>query len=193
MKELVLGCGRKSTKTLYQKTIETENDDALKEFKDPFRIDINPDVNPDLVYDLNELPLPLDDDKFDEIHAYEILEHLGTQGDWKFFLAQMDEFARVLKHDGFMMISLPKWNKKWAWGDPGHTRCLLPETFQFLDREHVAEFVGTTAMSDYRPWFTSNWKIVHVADVNEFCVGIVLQNKKEPVDGNQAESESLPV
>lgn len=179
MRELVLGCGRKTTKTLYQKTIETENDDILKEYKNPYRIDINPDVNPDLVYDLNGVNLPFMEDEFDEIHAYEILEHLGTQGDWKFFLAQFDEFARVLKHDGFMMISFPKWNKKWAWGDPGHTRVLQPEMFQFLDRDHVAEFAESTAISDYRPFFKSNWKIVHVTDVNEFCVGIVLQNKKE--------------
>ena len=43
-------------------------------------LDFNEDHHPDVVHDLNDLPLPFSDNSFDEIHAYEVMEHLGEQG-----------------------------------------------------------------------------------------------------------------
>jgi cyclopropane fatty-acyl-phospholipid synthase-like methyltransferase len=170
MKELLLGCGNRTVKTLCQA--------GKNEFEDVTRLDIDPDCEPDITHDLNNFLLPFDSDEYDEIHAYEILEHVGSQGDWLFFFDQFDEFARVLKADGFMFMTFPKWNSVWAFGDPGHARVLVPEMFQFLDREWYEEAVGKTAATDYRHCFDSNWKIVKVLEVNEHCYGVILQNKK---------------
>ena len=89
MKELVLGSGHKSRKVL--------SSDKDKEYKNAVTLDINPDCNPDVVWDLNERPLPFEDKEFDEIHAYEVLEHIGTQGDYRGFFEEFEEYYRILK------------------------------------------------------------------------------------------------
>jgi SAM-dependent methyltransferase len=66
--------------------------------------------------------LPFDDNTFDEIHAYEVLEHIGKQGDWMRILREWSEWWRILKPGGHLYASSPLWSSEWAWGDPGHTQ-----------------------------------------------------------------------
>lgn len=169
-KELLLGCGNQTKKVLCHKDKPT--------FENVTRLDIDPDCKPDIIHDLNNFLLPFDSDMYDEIHAYEIMEHLGSQGDWQFFFDQFDEFYRVLKPGGLMFMTFPKWTSVWAFGDPGHTRVMVPEMFQFLDREWYEEAVGKTAATDYRHAFTSDWKILNVLDVNQHCYGIILETRQ---------------
>ena len=107
MKELLIGCGSNIDKRL-----ALENHFGWGNL---VTLDINPDHNPDVVWDLEKLPLPFEDNEFDEIHAYEVLEHTGSQGDYKFFFAQFHEFWRILKKDGVLFVTCPLWNGKWAW------------------------------------------------------------------------------
>lgn len=111
---------------------------------------MNDDHKPDVVHDLTVLPLPFEDDTFDEIHCYEVLEHTGQQGDWRFFFAQFSEFWRILKPDGVLLGTSPAPGSAWAWGDPGHTRVLSPEAFTFLVQRQYTAQVGVTPMTDYR-------------------------------------------
>lgn len=113
-------------------------------------VDINPDHKPDLVLDLEQTPYPWDDDTFDEVHAYELLEHLGDQGDYHKFFAQFSEIYRILKPGGTLAASVPAPNSPWVWGDPSHRRAILPETLVFLNQEEYTRQVGVTAMSDFR-------------------------------------------
>ena len=77
MKELLMGCGSRTEKDIYI---------GNKDFENVTRLDINPDHNPDIVWDLTVHPLPFLAEEFDEIHAYQVLEHLAYQGDYEFFL-----------------------------------------------------------------------------------------------------------
>ncbi len=120
-------------------------------------LDINPLCNPDIVHDLNILPYPFEDNKFDEIHAYEVLEHCGQQGDFKFFFEQFNEFYRILKSNGIIYGSVPKHDSIWTWSDPGHTRVLTKETFSFLSQDMYNDTSGPT--SDYRHWYNGNFII----------------------------------
>lgn len=139
--ELLLGCGKDHRKMLSKK-------DDEKGWQNLITLDIDPSCNPDYVYDLNNLPLPFMAEEFDEIHAYEVLEHVGKQGDYKTFFDQFTEFHRILKKDGMFFGSVPCWDSEWAWGDPGHTRVITPGTLAFLDQDNYGQ--DKNPMTDYR-------------------------------------------
>lgn len=113
-------------------------------------LDINPTHKPDVVWDLRRLPLPFDDNRFDSIHAYEVLEHLGQQGDYEAFFAQFTELWRILKPGGVICATCPSWDDVWAWGDPSHSRIINQGTLAFLSQARYEEYSGETTMSDFR-------------------------------------------
>jgi SAM-dependent methyltransferase len=145
-RELLIGCGNNRDKKVHGTW-------TTPEWSELTTLDIDAGVNPDVVHDLNQLPYPFEDNQFDEIHAYEVLEHCGQQGDWRFFFAQFSEFWRILKPDGLFVATVPMWDSPWAWGDPGHTRVITRGSLIFLDQREYLQ-VGTSAMTDYR----SVWK-----------------------------------
>lgn len=155
MRELVLGCGNYQYKKIYGES---------KEYTNPTRVDIDPDCSPDIVLDLNLNSLPFEDSSFDEVHMYEVLEHLGTQGDYKHFFAFFSEVARVLKPGGHFLASVPAPNSPWVFGDPGHTRAIPPETLVFLNQEEYQKQVGKTPMTDYRSIYKSSFKTIHLQE-----------------------------
>jgi SAM-dependent methyltransferase len=140
--ELLIGAGSRRLKHLIWQ--------GRAEWSAPVTLDINPDHKPDVVHDLTVLPLPFADDTFDEIHAYEVLEHTGQQGDWRFFFAQFSEFWRILKPGGVLLGTSPAPASNWVWGDPGHTRVISPEAVTFLVQPQYTAQVGITPMTDYR-------------------------------------------
>lgn len=144
--ELLIGCGHR------RKKFFTLNNDDLN-FKNLTTIDINPDCNPDFVHDLNVYPWPVEDNAFDEVHAIEVLEHLGTQGDFKAFFKCFEEIYRVLKPGGKLYASSPSEGSIWLWGDPGHTRVISPASLVFLSQAEYEAQIGKTPMSDYRHWY----------------------------------------
>lgn len=121
-------------------------------------LDMDLGTEPDVVHDLDVLPYPFETDQFAEVHAYDVLEHQGRQGDWRFFFAQFDELWRILKPGGRLYAIIPRHDSPWAWGDPGHTRVITAEQLGYLNRPHY-EQVGRTAMTDYRPFFKCDFDI----------------------------------
>ena len=159
--ELNLGCGFYEKKRyFYKKNVE---------FKNVIKLDVNPECNPDIVWDLNKHPLPFDDAIFNEIHAYHILEHLGSQGDYKFFFSEFNEYYRILKKNGELFGIVPSIKSNWAIGDPGHTRVFHPYWLSFLDASKYDE-LGETSMSDYRNLIKCNYKIIDIKNNDDsFC------------------------
>lgn len=165
MKELVLGSGHKKDKTLF-----VGNNSS---YINPIRLDINPDCNPDVVWDLNQRPLPFEDGEFDEIHAYEVLEHIGSQGDYNSFFEEFSEYWRILKMGGFLYASCPKYDSIWAWGDPSHTRVINQGTLAFLSQDEYKKQLGKTAMSDFRGIYKADFKCIYSNVKNDtflFCL-----------------------
>lgn len=152
---LLLGAGHQRVKTLQSPQTPEKSFDA----GELVTLDIDPGVNPDVVHDLDVLPYPFADDSFDEIHAYEVLEHCGRQGDWKFFFAQFDELWRILKPGGLLCATVPAWDSMWAWSDPGHTRVIGEGTLIFLSQPEYAKQAGRTSMTDYRQHFRGDFSI----------------------------------
>lgn len=159
VRELMIGCGNRRVKEIAISENQQEfHDDAVF-------LDIDPACHPTLVWDLNKLPLPFDDNEFDEIHAYEVLEHVGQQGDYRTFFAQFSEFYRLLKPGGQIFGTSPRWNTAWAWGDPGHTRVLQPEHFVFLDQDQYAKQISVTPMTDYRSIYQADFTPIHIGNM----------------------------
>ena len=102
-----------------------------------------------LNHDLNVFPYPWPSEMFDEIHAYEVLEHTGSQGDGEFFFAQFNELWRITKPGGYLVISVPMWDAEVAWAVPDHKRVLPPGAFGFLTKEYY-EDIGKPGYGDYR-------------------------------------------
>jgi SAM-dependent methyltransferase len=125
------------------------------------------------------LPYPFPDNEFDEIHAYEVLEHTGMQGDYHFFFAQFAELWRILRPDGFLCATVPMWDSVWAWADPGHTRVISKDTLSFLCPEHYEQLTDeTSASSDYREMLgKTNFQPIGIEE-GEHQFGFVMQAKK---------------
>ena len=159
--ELLLGCGSNRVKKLHQQ--------GRPDWDGLVTLDLEARHNPDVVHDLNN-PLPFMPDVADEIHAYEVLEHCGQQGDYKFFFRQFSDFWRVLKPNGVILGTVPLPTSVWAWGDPSHTRVIPKESLTFLHQPAYAQ-VGKTAMSDFRSIYKADFDIIHLhenGDVLEF-------------------------
>lgn len=151
--ELLLGCGVSRDKRLCF---------GSDDWQHLVTLDINPDTKPDKVWDLNVRPLPFDDGIFDEIHAYEVLEHIGRQGDWRGFFEEWSEWWRLLKPGGLFVGTSPASDSNWAWGDPGHTRIISRESITFLDQTQYTDQVGRSPMTDYRFVYRADFDPVHV-------------------------------
>lgn len=169
--ELLIGAGNSRKKKITFKEIPSEWSGEL------VTLDIDESIECDVHHDLNILPLPFDDNTFDEIHAYEVLEHTGTQGDWRFFFDQFSELHRILKPGGFLVGTCPMWDSKWAWGDPGHTRIISDASLVFLSQEEYKKQVGETAMTDYRGVYKADFELFAM-DESEDTFGFVLRAKK---------------
>lgn len=148
-RELLIGCGRARDKRL----VVSKNPAGVK-WSNLTTLDCNANVRPDVVFDLDSgEPWPFDDNTFNEIHAYEVLEHLGMQGDTLSFFRDFYEAWRVLKPNGVLVGTSPSRYSEWLWGDPGHRRAILPCHWVFLDQAQYAEQCDgktKTSMSDYR-------------------------------------------
>ena len=154
--ELLLGCGANKAKQMGMAPSPEEDPG----WQDLVTLDINPDHTPDVVWDLRKMPWPFEDDQFDEVHAYEVLEHLGQQGDYETFFAQFTEIWRILKPGGFLLAMCPSPGSPWVWGDPSHARAIFPETLVFLSQKSYEEQVGKTQMSDFRYIYKADLEVV---------------------------------
>src|SRR3990167_10164320 len=102
-RSLLIGCGNSRAKKLH---LVGEPEWA----GDLTTIDMNPDCGADIVMTLGgfrpydghspAVRLPFDDKTFDELAAYDSLEHWGQQGDWRGWFDEMAEYHRVRKPGG---------------------------------------------------------------------------------------------
>jgi SAM-dependent methyltransferase len=112
---LNLGCGRKV-------------------FPDAVNLDVTPRTNPDVVHDLNQVPWPFADDSFNELRAYDILEHLDD------LLSVMEEVHRVCKAGATVKITVPHYSSSNAFTDPTHRHFFSLCSFDYFTEENATSF-----------------------------------------------------
>jgi hypothetical protein len=159
--QILLGCGHSREKKLFRPGFER--------WEGLVTLDSNPHCKPDVRHDLCKLPLPFAGDSADEMHAYDVLEHVGPQGDWLWFFSQFEDFHRILRDGGHFFGICPRWDSVWAWGDPGHTRVVSPALLSFLDQAayHAECRPGGTNRTDYRAFYTADFEMVWQQDLND--------------------------
>jgi hypothetical protein len=146
-RNLLLASGRSRVKKLFLDGDSTWHGELIT-------IDMNPDAGVDVVHDCSVRPLPFPDGHFHEIHAYDCLEHWGAQGDWRAWFDEMAEYHRLLVPGGELAAVVPVGADYYA--DPGHTRFIALNHFQFLNQAFYAEQERLqTSCTDYR-WY---WKL----------------------------------
>lgn len=167
--ELLIGCGNNRAKIL--------GFDGRRGWSSLTTMDHDPNCGADILHDLEQTPWPVDDDSFDECHAYEVLEHLGRQGDYRAFFTHFGEIYRLLKPGGILFATVPAWNDPWVWADPSHTRLIDWRTLLFLDQREYANRVGKTAMTDFRWLWKGDFELV-ARETVDGCFKFALQAHK---------------
>ena len=88
----------------------------------------------DIVHDLEKIPYPLQDNSCLKILASHVVEHINPM---KFgFVNVMNEWWRIMKEGGELMIAMPY---AWSFGyiqDPTHCNPCNEATFQYFDPKY---------------------------------------------------------
>jgi SAM-dependent methyltransferase len=110
----------------------------------------------DIVCDINQ-GLPLENETMDEIICIHVLEHIRNLE----FI--MNEFHRILKHQGVLRIWVPHCFSPCAFGDSTHVRFFTFETFLNFDDRHPLSYYYNfnfkcekTRMQLLRRWYKPN-------------------------------------
>ncbi|MFN3551239.1 MAG: glycosyltransferase [Endomicrobiia bacterium] len=77
---------------------------------------INPENNPDILWDLNNYPWPFDDNEFDMVYCSHCLEHLEDPK------KALEEIWRVSKPNAKLVLIVPHFSSRLAWWDVEHKR-----------------------------------------------------------------------
>ncbi len=137
-------------------------------------LDMNPNCGADVIWNMEDRPLPFPDDSFDEMGAFDTLEHWGRQGDWRGFFEEFAEYWRILKPGGLFGIIVPI--NKDALADPGHTRFFHANYFGFLNQKFYEHNLSKgTCATDYRWFWKLNFDLLYMDDANGHHLAVVLQ------------------
>jgi predicted SAM-dependent methyltransferase len=102
---------------------------------------------------------------FEEVHAYEVLEHLGQQGFTKSFFCTFYNIHRILKPGGHLFATVPSRFSAWLWGDPSHRRVICAESLAFLSQDVIAKNRAMgAAMSDFSTLWDRDFKVLSAQD-----------------------------
>jgi SAM-dependent methyltransferase len=107
---------------------------GLKRLDDAVNLDITPRTQPDVVHDLNIRPWPFADKSFDEVVAYDVIEHLQDT------LAVMEEIHRIAADGAVVKITLPHFSCSNAFTDPTHVHYFGWFSFHYFTGENEFPF-----------------------------------------------------
>lgn len=112
---------------------------GYKRYEGFLNVDSDPMTKCDYICNLGKERLPFDDNSVDEIKAYHILEHIGSE-----YLDLMKEIYRVCKDTAIIDIQVPHHRSEVWYGDPTHVR--------FITVDNLRQF-----SKKYNDWHIKQW------------------------------------
>ena len=79
-----------------------------------------------VIFDLNNFPYPIEDEYYDEVRAWDVIEHLDEP------LKVMDEIHRILKPNGIFTAKACGWENPNYWVDITHKHGFDIKSFDYL-------------------------------------------------------------
>lgn len=166
MRNLLLGAGNSRTKKVSITGTEWQGELVT--------LDMNPGCGADVIWDLEKRPLPFGDEEFDEMGAFDVLEHIGRLGDWKGYFDEFAEYWRILKPGGLFNILVPI-NKE-ALADPGHTRFFHINHFAFLAQEFYSyNLERGMPVTDYRWYWKRNFEMAEHQETDGHHLAVIFR------------------
>lgn len=172
-RSLLIGCGHSRIKKVHFES----SPDWVGELT---TLDMNPDCGATHVIDMSVqmagplYSMPFGDDEFDELAAYDALEHWGRQGDWRGWFGEMAEYHRILKPGGTFGIIVPIGED--ALVDPGHTRFFHANWFHFLSQAYYERALAEgKPVTDYRWYWKLNFEILFMEQQTNHHIGVMLR------------------
>ena len=101
--------------------------------KDWINLDIYNGEGVDVVHDLNNLPLPFENEKFDYVLSQDVLEHIN-------YIALINDIHRILKKGGILKIRVPHFTSKINFEDPTHKNQFSIRTFEYFIKGNIFNY-----------------------------------------------------
>ncbi len=89
-------------------------------------LDVIPDTNPDVLHDLNQMPWPFPDNRFCEVLAYDVIEHLDDT------ISVLEEIHRVCRDGAIVRLTVPHFSCANAFTDPTHRHYFGRFSFDYV-------------------------------------------------------------
>ncbi|MBV9852562.1 MAG: class I SAM-dependent methyltransferase [Armatimonadetes bacterium] len=96
-----------------------------KLFPQSTTIDISPTGQPDILHDLNDIPYPLPEGRFDLVVCLHVLEHVQD------LVGTTTELHRVLKPGGLLFVEVPYFSSVHFYTDPTHVHAFSTRSFDY--------------------------------------------------------------
>ncbi len=97
-----------------------------KKIKGATTLDINPRLNPDVVWDLNRFPYPFEASRFDLVVCEHVIEHL------EHVISVMEELHRVTRAGGRVLVRVPHFSSLNFNTDPTHVHAFSSRSFDYM-------------------------------------------------------------
>ncbi len=98
------------------------------------RLDVCSEVNPDVVWDLDQFPYPFKESNFSEIECFDVIEHLNN------IPKALEEFHRILEPKGVLKITTPHFSCANSYIDPTHKWHLSYFSFDYFSGDHALSY-----------------------------------------------------
>jgi SAM-dependent methyltransferase len=97
-------------------------------------VDLVAATKPDIVHNLDQTPWPFPDNRFTEVWAYDVIEHLQD------IIKTMEEIHRVCKPDATIKITVPHFSSSNAFTDVTHRHFFGRFSLDYFDPSHMFGF-----------------------------------------------------